>query len=330
MLSNQAATCLLDFVTALFFLFLLFEYSPTLTVIGLSFSLIDLGVFLYLRRRLTDLAMRLQQESGKAYGNSMNGLQMIETIKANGNEGDFFAKVAGFHAKVLDTNQHIALVSQTTNMLPMLLSGVNSALIMTIGGFSIMEGTMTAGIFMAFQNLMGNFQTPFNNMVSLGQTLQTTEMQMQRLNDVRCYKIDTLNYPTRELKFDGTALSGRLELRNISFGYSLLAQPLLQNINLTIEPGRWVAVVGSSGSGKSTLGRVVTGLYEQWDGEILLDGISRTEIPRSIIINSLSSVDQEVFLMSGTVRENISLFDSTIPMADVIRAAQDACIHQTS
>ncbi len=327
-LSNQAATCLLDFAMAVFFLFLLYEYSPSLTFIGVSFCLIDLGVFLYLRRRLTDLTMRMQQESGKAYGNSMNGLQMIETIKANGNEGDFFAKVAGFHAKVLDTSQRITLLSQTTNMIPMLLSGVNGALIMTIGGFSIMEGAMTAGIFMAFQSLMSNFQSPFNNMVSLGQTLQTTEMQMQRLNDVRRYEIDKLNYPEKEPEFEGTALKGNLELRNISFGYSALAAPLLQNINLTVEPGRWVAVVGASGSGKSTLGKVVTGLYEQWGGDVLLDGVPRSEIPRKVIVNSLSSVDQEVFLMSGTVRENISMFDSSIRIDDVIQAAKDACIHQ--
>ncbi len=327
-LSGPAATCVLDFFTALFFLFLLYEYSPSLTFIGVSFSLVDLGIFLYLRRRLTDLSMRQQQENGKAYGNSMNGLLMIETLKANGNEADFFAKVAGYHAKVLATSQEIELFSYNTNMIPMLLSGLNSALIMTIGGFSIMEGTMTAGIFMAFQSLMSNFQTPFNNMVSLGQQLQTTEMQMQRLNDVQKYEIDHLNYPEVEPDYPYLSLRGKLELQHVSFGYSKLVDPLLRDINLTIEPGHWVAVVGASGSGKSTLGHVVTGLYEQWDGKVLLDDVEREKIPRKVIVNSLSAVDQDVFLMSGTVRENISMFDATINKDDVIRAAQDACIHE--
>ncbi len=327
-LSNQGATCALDLLTALFFLFLLFEYSPSLTVIGVSFSLVDLGLFLYLRRRLTDLTMRLQQESGKAYGNSVNGLQMIETIKANGNEAEFFAKVAGYHAKVLDCNQQIVMLNQTTSMLPMLLAGLNGALIMTIGGFSIMEGTMTAGIFMAFQSLMDRFNAPFNNLISLGQQLQTTEMQMQRLNDVRRYQIDELNYPAQEPEYPHKALKGKLELENVSFGYSRLTEPLLKNINLTIEPGKWTAVVGRSGSGKSTLARVVTGLYEQWDGRVLFDDTDRREIPRNVIVNSLSAVDQEVFQISGTVRENISLFDATISREDVAQAAKDACIHE--
>ena len=327
-LSNSAAVCVLDFATAVFFLFLLLEYSPALTLIGVSFSLVDLGVFFYLRRRMIDLAMRLQQDAGKAYGNSMNGLQMIETIKANGNEGDFFAKVAGYHAKVLACSQEATLLSQTVNMIPLLLSGLNTALIMTIGGFSIMEGTMTAGIFMAFQNLMGNFQAPFNKLVGLGQELQSTEMQMQRLNDVKRYETDKLNYPEKEADCDMYALQGKLELENISFGYSRLADPLLQNISLTIEPGHWVAVVGTSGSGKSTLGRVVTGLYAQWEGRVLFDGMDRREIPHKVIVNSVSSVDQDVFQMSGTVRENISLFDAAISRDDVIAAAKDACIHQ--
>ena len=327
-LSNSAAVCVLDFATAVFFLFLLLEYSPALTLIGVSFSLVDLGVFFYLRRRMIDLAMRLQQDAGKAYGNSMNGLQMIETIKANGNEGDFFAKVAGYHAKVLACSQEATLLSQMVNMIPLLLSGLNTALIMTIGGFSIMEGTMTAGIFMAFQNLMGNFQAPFNKLVGLGQELQSTEMQMQRLNDVKRYETDKLNYPEKEADCDMYALQGRLELENISFGYSRLADPLLQNISLTIEPGHWVAVVGTSGSGKSTLGRVVTGLYEQWEGRVLFDGMDRREIPHKVIVNSVSSVDQDVFQMSGTVRENISLFDAAISRDDIIAAAKDACIHQ--
>lgn len=327
-LSDSAAVCVLDFATAVFFLFLLLEYSPSLTLIGVSFSLVDLGVFFYLRRRMIDLAMRLQQDAGKAYGNSMNGLQMIETIKANGNEGDFFAKVAGYHAKVLACSQEATLLSQTVNMIPLLLSGLNTALIMTIGGFSIMEGTMTAGIFMAFQNLMGNFQAPFNKLVGLGQQLQSTEMQMQRLNDVKRYETDKLNYPEKEADCDMYALQGKLELENISFGYSRLADPLLQNISLTIEPGHWVAVVGTSGSGKSTLGRVVTGLYEQWEGRVLFDGMDRREIPHKVIVNSVSSVDQDVFQMSGTVKENISLFDAAISRDDVIAAAKDACIHQ--
>ena len=328
-LSDSAATVILDIFVALFYLTLLFQYNAALTVIGVSFSLVDVFLFFYLRRRIIEMTMRVQQDAGKEYGVAMNGLQMIETIKANGNENEFFTKWAGYRAKVLNGTQEIQLLSQTTTMLPMLLSGLNTALIMTIGGFSIMDGVMTAGIFMAFQSLMGSFQAPFGRILSLGQTLQTTEMQMQRLDDVRCYEIDSLNYPAKKPESIGKSrLSGKVELKDLSFGYSTLEPPLLEHFSLTLEPGRWVAVVGASGSGKSTLAKIVTGLYEEWSGEVRMDGFLRREIPREVIVNSVSGVDQDIFQLTGSVKENLTLFDQSIRRRDMIAAAKDACIHE--
>lgn len=119
-----------------------------------------------------------------------------------------------------------------------------------------------------------------------------------------------------------------MDLKNINFGYSPLEKPLLENFNLHLSPGRWVAIVGSSGSGKSTLAKIVTGLYEEWSGEIFFDGVERKKIPRAVVVNSLSAVDQDVFQITGTVRENISLFDNSVKNSDVIQAAKDACIHE--
>lgn len=330
-LSNQAATAVLDFFIALFYLALLLQYSVPLTIIGVGFSLVDLAVFFLMRRKLTDMNMKIQQDAGKEYGTAMNGLMMIETIKANGNETDFFSKWAGYKAKVLISTQEVRIWSLTASILPTLMTGMNSAIIMTVGGFSIMEGVMTAGIFMAFQNLMGSFQEPFNKLINLGSTLQTTEMQMQRLDDVRRYDVDNLNYPDEDkqkISFDKDRLSGDLEFKDITFGYSPLEPPLLENFNMHLEAGRWVAVVGFSGSGKSTLAKILTGLYEQWSGEVLFDGVPRREIPHSVIVNSLASVDQDIFQITGTVRENISLFDDSIRRSDIIQAAKDACIHE--
>ena len=137
-----------------------------------------------------------------------------------------------------------------------------------------MEGLMTAGTFMAFQSLMGNFQGPVNSLLGLNQALHTTEMQ--RLDDVCRYDADKLNYPDdTKLSFPKKRLSGELDLVDITFGYSPLDKPLLEHFNLHLAPGRWVAIVGSSGSGKSTLAKVVTGLYEEWEGQVLFDGVDR-------------------------------------------------------
>lgn len=326
-LSNSVATSLLDLFTAIFYLLLLFQYSFKLTMIGLTFSVIEMFVLYKLRRKLTDLNMRIQQDAGKEYGTLVNGITMIESVKANGTEGDIFSKWSGYHSKVLIASQKVQLWSLTSSVLPVFLSAINTAMILTIGGFSIMDGVMSAGIFMAFQSLYNNFHAPIDRLAALATTLQTTEMQMRRLDDVLVYPIDSLNYPAESKNSEFKRLTGKIELSNINFGYSPLEPPLLENFNLTVQPGRWVAIVGGSGSGKSTLSKIVTGLYEEWSGEVKFDGVNRRDLPRNVITGSLAAVDQDIFQISGSIRENISLFDETISKNDVVAAAMDACIH---
>ena len=329
-LSGPAALAILNFLVAIFYLLLLLQYHVTLTLIGIFFSSINIIIFFALRRHLTDMNMKIQQDAGKEYGTTMNGLMMIETIKANGNESDFFAKWAGYRAKVLKAGQDVALWQMTATIIPTLFGGINGALIMTIGGFSIMDGVLTAGMFTAFQSLMGSFQAPVGALLGLGSTLQTTEMQMQRLDDVRKYEIDDLNCRDEKLP-EGqpiARLNGELELKDIDFGYSPLEKPLISKFSLHIEPGHWVAVVGASGSGKSTVAKVVTGIYEEWSGEVRFDGVIRRELPRAVIVNSISAVDQDVFQITGTIAQNLSLFDDSVRRTDIIQAAKDACIHE--
>lgn len=327
-LTGSAATAVLDFFIALFFLVLLLHYNVVLTIIGVGFSLISVLVFFIVRPHLLEMAMKVQQDAAKEYGVAMNGLQMMETLKANGTEDEFFAKWVGYRSRVLDGSQKMALYNMSVQMLPLLLGGINSALIMTVGGFSIMDGAMTAGIFVAFQGLMGNFQEPFNKLLGLADTLQNTEMQMKRLDDVMRYNRDSLNYPEQQPASIGRdRLWGEVELRNIAFGYSVLAKPLVNNFDLHLEPGAWVALVGGSGSGKSTIAKLITGIYKEWSGQVLFDGYAREKIPHEVLCNSLAAVDQDIFLLSGTIEENLTLFDSSIRRSDVIRAAKDACIH---
>ena len=327
-LSGPAALVVLDFFVAIFYLLLLLQYDVTLTAIGVFFSFINIAVFFALRRHLTDMNMKIQQDAGKEYGTMMNGLMMIETIKANGNEGDFFSKWAGYRAKVLSASQDVAIWQMTATIIPTLLGGINGALIMTLGGFSIMDGLLTAGMFTAFQSLMGSFQAPVNALLGLGSTLQSTEMQMQRLNDVQKYEIDDLNCRDEEISdVPIERLNGELDLRDIDFGYSPLEKPLISKFSLHIEPGHWVAVVGASGSGKSTIAKVVTGIYEEWSGEVRFDGKLRRDLPRAAIVNSVAAVDQDVFQITGTITQNLTLFDESIRRSEVIQAAKDACIH---
>jgi ABC-type bacteriocin/lantibiotic exporter with double-glycine peptidase domain len=327
-LTGEAATALLDLLVAVFFLFLLLQYSVLLTLAGAMFSLMNLALMYFMRKRLLEISLKMQQDAGKTMGTAVGGLQLIETLKANGNEADFFSKWAGHNAKLTRGRFEMAMASQAITVGPALLNAVNTAFIMIIGGFQIMDGLMTAGAFIAFRSLMGNFQAPLGKLMSLGSTLQQTEMQMQRLNDVLRYYTDNVFYPVKPpAPIKKKKLTGFVELKDVTFGYSPLDAPLIDNFSLTLEPGKWVALVGGSGSGKSTVARVASGLQKEWRGKIQFDGMSRAEIPKDVIVNSIAAVDQEIFLFSGTVKENLSLFDSSIPQTDIVRAAIDAAIH---
>ncbi len=331
LLSRDLATNALGAVMIVFFAAVLFQYDVVLTLVGIAVVSLNVAALRFVSRKRVDGNRRLSQDQGKLLGTAIGGLQTIETLKATGGESDLFARWAGYQAKVVNGQQDIERYSQVLDTVPTLLTAVNSALILGIGGLRVMNGSLSLGGLVAFQLLMASFIAPVNRLVSLGGKLQTVEGDMNRLDDVLRYRLDPVagsgsgDLPPTE---GPVRLDGFLELRDVSFGYSRLDPPLIEGFSLRLKPGSRVALVGGSGSGKSTLSRLVTGLYEPWSGEILLDGQRRSEIPSPVLTASLATVDQNVFLFEGTVRENLTLWDATVPLPEVVAAAKDACIHE--
>jgi ABC-type bacteriocin/lantibiotic exporter with double-glycine peptidase domain len=154
-------------------------------------------------------------------------------------------------------------------------------------------------------------------------SVQTLRPALDQVDDVLISPEDPELSTTHADEVPAT-LRGELELRNVSFGYSVISPPLLEGLNLTIKPGHRVALVGPSGCGKSTVSRLVTGLYAPWEGEVLVDGIPRADHNRDVLAQGLALVDQDVTIFSGTIRENVTLWDPLVPERDVIAAIDDA------
>lgn len=330
LLSGEVATSLINVALIVFYGALMIRYDVVLTAVGVTFALLNLIALRYFSRRRKDANQRLLNEQGSFMAVAFSGLQMMETLKATGRESDFFTRWSGTQAKAVNAEQELGITTQLLTTVPGILATVNIAVIVTLGGLRIVSGQLTIGELMAFQALVASFMLPVNQIVNLGSRLQQTQGEMTRLDDVLQYPVDQLAAAARDdeaVDADATKLIGHVELRNVTFGYSKLEPPLLENISLTFKPGARVALVGGSGSGKSTIAKLVAGVYEPWSGAILFDGQPREAIAKTQMKNSLAMVDQDIYLYEGTVRENITMWDQTVPETHVIQAAKDAAIH---
>jgi NHLM bacteriocin system ABC transporter peptidase/ATP-binding protein len=328
-IAARLTTTAIDLFVVVFYAALMFRYDIVLTVIVILVSLLNIGVLKTVARVRTDISRRLQVDKGKLMGTSMGGLQMIETLKATGGEAEFFARWAGYQAKSLVGEQSLSVISETTSTVPMLVATLATMIVYVMGGIKVMNGEFTIGMLVAYQTLVGSFNRPLASLVNFSGLLQELQGDMTRLDDVLAYPRD-LQY-TRAATAPSTGsgglkLSGKVELRGVTFGYSPLEPPLIEDFNLVINPGERVALVGGSGSGKSTVAKLVAGLYDPWAGQVLFDDAPRTDIPRELITNSLGVVDQDVFLFGGTITENVSMWDSTLPPARIMIACRDAAI----
>jgi NHLM bacteriocin system ABC transporter peptidase/ATP-binding protein len=329
-LSGRLAQTAIDAVMMVFYAGLMFFYDVGLTLVGIAFSMINFAVLRRISRWRIEANARVLQEEGKVIGVSIAGLQSIESIKASGMEASFFHRWSGHQANAKNASHSIDLTNHYVGMLPMFLGGITTMLILSFGGLKVMDGSMTIGMLLAFQILMSRFQGPVNNLVDLGQTMQQMRGDLARLDDVLAHQpdpidgeealVDTAEFGAQQR----VKLSGLLELKGITFGYNPSAEPLLEDFDLTLKPGARVALVGGSGSGKSTIAKLASGLYQPWSGEILFDGKPRSKLPPDLINNSLAMVDQDVLLFAGTVRDNLTLWDETLPDEALVQACQDA------
>jgi NHLM bacteriocin system ABC transporter peptidase/ATP-binding protein len=347
LISGQLTINALNVVMAVLYAAMMFYFNVMLTLISMLLAAVNVFALRFVARKRKDINVALLQEQGRMMAASMTGLQGIESVKATGGESDLFSRWAGHLAKVLVARQRMEVYSRGLSAVPSFVSTMASIAILGLGALHVIEGEMTIGALVAFQALMFGFMEPINQLVELGASVQEVEGQLNRLDDVLRYEIDPVlamddkngvalvatgeslwrAEPAVIAAAENPKLAGRLDLKDITFGYSKLDPPLVERFNLTVKPGSRVALVGSSGSGKSTMAKVISGLYQPWSGTVLMDGRPRMETPRSIVTNSVAMVDQDFFLYEGTLREVLTMWDSTVPEEDIIQAAKDACIH---
>ena len=328
-LVSTFAPLLLNTIMMIFYLVVMLRYSLVLTLIGLISIVVNFFVSRIISAKRVNITRVQMRDAGKLAGTTVAGIEMIETIKAAGAENGFFEKWAGYQASVNTAQVKYARLNQYLGLIPSAVSSITNIAVLMLGVYLVIQGEFTIGMVMAFQGFLSSFQAPAMTLISAGQTMQEMRTEMERIEDVMKYPTD-VEYAEDE-KDDGreySKLSGNIELKNITFGYSKLAKPLISDFNLTLKPGQRIALVGGSGSGKSTIAKLISGLYKPWSGEILFDGKPMSEIDREVFTGSLAVVDQDIILFEDTIANNIKMWDKSIEDFEMIMAARDAQIHE--
>ena len=325
-LINTLAPLVLDVFMLVFYLVVMLRYSLLLTVVGLFSLAADAVVSAVISKKRINLTRVSMRDSAKLSSATVAGINMIETIKSAGAENGYFKKWVGYQASVNTQQVRFQKLNAYLGLIPGLVSALAGNAVLILGVWLTMQGRFTVGMIMAFQGFLSNFMAPAQTLISAGQTLQEMRTQMERVDDVMEYPEDNvLGEGPEDTEYQ--KLSGRVEMKHVVFGYAPLGQPLIKDFNLTLEPGKTVAIVGGSGCGKSTVSKLLSGLYRPWEGEILFDGKPLSDIPSAVFRGSLAVVDQDIILFEDTVANNIRMWDSSIEDFEVILAAKDAQIH---
>ena len=329
-LVNTFAPLVLNAAMMIFYLVVMIRYSWILTLVGLVSIVLNVFMSRIISQKRINVTRVQMRDSGKLSAATVAGIEMIETIKASGAENGYFEKWAGYQASVNTQQVKFAKLNQYLGLIPGIVSSFTSIAVLILGVWLTIDGQFTVGMIMAFQGFLGSFTDPAQTLISASQTVQEMRTQMERVEDVMEYPTD-VNYENEGTVSEDEAydkLSGAVEMKHITFGYSRLGAPLIEDFNLSLKPGSRVAFVGSSGCGKSTLSKLISGLYQPWSGEILFDGKPMKDIDRSVFTGSLAVVDQDIILFEDSIRNNIKMWDNSIEDFEMILAAKDAQLHE--
>ena len=327
-LVSKLGPLLINLVMLILYVIIMLRYNLSLTLIGAAAILINVLVARILSRIRVDTTQVRMRDEAKLYAVTASGIDMIESIKASGAENGYFEKLAGYAASSMESEQKEERKSRFLTVLPEFTQSLADIAILMTGVYLIMSGKFSAGMLIAFQGILVRFIAPVNSLISCMQSIQEMRSEMVRVDDVMHYREEDAAFAAYDENAEYSKLKGEIELKDVTFGYSRMAKPLLEHFSMKVKPGQKIAIVGMSGCGKSTITRLIAGLYTPWEGEILFDGKPLSRIPKEVFRGSVLVVDQEITLFADTIGENLKMWDGSIEDFEVILAARDARIHE--
>ncbi len=327
LISGPLGMAVIGWVTALTYMVVMFFYDVKLTLCIVTLALVNSAIFLWQARQFRTLNQVIIKESTQYMGASMQSLQLLGEVKASGTEKQLFEKLVGHKTRWMNQENKLIFCESLLNSLHSFLQVLSTALLLLVGGSQVMKGEMTLGVFIAFQGLMNQFMAPLQQVLGMYAELQEAQGNIDRIEDITGQsEKEPISWGLEQSPF--AALRPHLSMNNITFSYESKGEPLLENFNLEVTPGKWVALVGKSGSGKSTLAKLVAGLYKPHSGTITYGGHNLSDIPNDVFSDNLAMVDQEIVLFNSSVADNISFWDRRVTDEKIQKAAKTARIHE--
>ena len=333
LLSRDFTKFLLSIVSIIFYGTIMLNYSIVLTVAGVSIILFNLVALSYFSAKRTALSQSLFQKEQETFSVANDLIENIETVKSLGWENESFSLWSKHLTAAINENQKLGFSSRILTVLPDFLTQLNKVVIVFLGGVLIIHGEITVGVFVALQAFIASFSQPVQDTVEISKKFQENVSNLNNLREVNGLEVDPLCDDTNRLSVGeitpfNARLTGALNVNNLSFSYSKFGVPFIENFSLEASPGKRIALVGRSGSGKSTLFKVLAGLYQQDSGEILYDDMPLSTLNTDVFRNSVAMIDQDIFLFTGTVADNIVMWNRSIDHEDIVAAAKDADLHE--
>lgn len=320
-LAGDLADTALNIFSAVFFLVLLCVYSPLLTLIACAAAAINLVIAKLGADSISKTVMKQRQDSGRLAGAVCAGLSITGTLKASGAENEYTGRILGYSAKEAVTEQRLNRLQQIISVVPGVVTQLSSVGVLLAGAVLVIRGEFTVGMLLAFNSLYSSFSQPVDQLVGMVQKIQTVRADISRVQDINNYGADP-KFSSTAVQKNTSKLEGRVELRDISFGYSTLEKPLVQGLSFRLNSGSSVAFVGPSGCGKSTLMKLLLGFESPVSGKIYYDGKDIESLDKRELRKKFGVVLQDGKLISGSIFENITITAPRATVKDVNAVAE--------
>jgi ATP-binding cassette, subfamily B, bacterial len=323
MLTSNTISGLLDGTLAVLYLAILGAASPIIAGLVVLLGAVQAAVFLLSYRRYQELTAQELQAQAKTQSHLVQMLSGIETLKAGGAEDRAVQQYSNLFVDELNVSLRRGRLNAAVDSFMSVLWMASPLLVLWVGGFQVLNGTLGLGSMLALSAIATGFLAPVSTLIGSGLQLQLLRSYIERIDDV-------LKTPAEQDKTQvqqAAPLIGAIELDKVSFRYGPLTAAAVEDVSLRVQPGQMVAIVGQSGSGKTTLAKLLLGLYKPSSGRVLYDGADIAGLDLQSVRRQLGVVTQRSYLFGTTIRGNLTLNDAAVPMPDVTRAAELACIH---